>query len=54
MKLYGIFKKMNNTDIEILLGLTEILKNHKTYTGEDYRVYNALDRVFNEGFCLGE
>ena len=41
-------KKMNNTDIEILLGLTEILKNHKTYTGEDFRVYNALDRVFNE------
>lgn len=39
---------MNKTDIEILLGLTEILKNHKTYTGEDYRVYNALDRVFNE------
>lgn len=39
---------MNKTDIEILLGLTEILESHDTYTGEDYRVYNGLERVFNE------
>lgn len=39
---------MNKTDIEILLGLAEILESHDTYTGEDYRVYNALERIFND------
>ena len=39
---------MNKKDIEILIGLSEILSEHKTFSGEDYRVYNALNSVFNE------
>lgn len=39
---------MNKTDIEILLGLKEILENHDKYTGADFKVYNALERVLNE------
>ena len=39
---------MNAKDLELLLGITEILEEHKEYTSDDYRVYNALERVFNE------
>ena len=39
---------MQIKDFEILLGLKEILEGHKIFTGEDFTVYNALDRVFNE------
>lgn len=39
---------MNTKDLEILLGITEILKEHKNYTGDDYRVYNALNQIFND------
>lgn len=39
---------MNTKDIEMLLGLAEILEEHKEFTEDDYKVYNALERVFNE------
>lgn len=39
---------MQSKDIELLLGLTEILENHKYFTGEDFKVYNALNQVLND------
>ena len=39
---------METKDIEILLGLREILENQKHYTGKDFKVYNALDQVLND------
>ncbi|MBQ2175364.1 MAG: hypothetical protein II453_09955 [Alphaproteobacteria bacterium] len=39
---------MQTKDIEILLGLTEILEGHKYFTGKDYTVYNALNQVLND------
>lgn len=38
---------MNTKDLEILLGITEILEEHKIFSGDDYRVYNALNKIFN-------
>jgi len=39
---------MQIKDFEILLGLKEILEGHKTFTGEDFTVYNALGQVLND------
>ena len=39
---------MNSKDLELLLGLAEILESHTVYNAEDFMVYDALDRVFNE------
>lgn len=39
---------MDSKDIELLLGITEILEDHTVFNSEDWKVYNALDRVFNE------
>ena len=39
---------MNTKDLELLLGLTEILEGHTVFNSEDWKVYNALDRVFND------
>ena len=39
---------MNTKDLELLLGIAEILEEQTVYNAEDYRVYNALDKVFND------
>ena len=39
---------MNTKDIEILLGITEILESHTVYNAEDWKIYNALNAVFND------
>lgn len=41
---------MNTQDIEILLGLAEILEGHTVYNAEDWNVYNALERVINDNW----
>ena len=39
---------MNTQDIEILLGIAEILEGHTVYNAEDWNIYNAIDRVLND------
>lgn len=39
---------MNTKDIEILLGITEILESHTVYNAQDWKIYNALNAVFND------
>ena len=39
---------METKDIEILLGLREILEEQKYFTAQDLKVYNALNQAINE------
>ena len=39
---------MNTKDLELLLGIAEILEGHTVYNADDWKVYNALERVFND------
>lgn len=39
---------MNKEDLELLLGIAEILECQTVYNGEDYCLYNGLNTVINE------
>lgn len=39
---------MNVQDIEILLGLTEILESHTVYNSTDWKIYNGLCSIIND------